>query len=99
MRSARPAGRVFSPLDEELELLPGRLSPRLQESLVRLGTWIPSFARAAEALAWFGGVAVSEATACRRTEAAGAALGAPETAEADPLEREAPAPAAVPRVQ
>jgi hypothetical protein len=82
-----------------LALLPGRLSPRLQESLVRLGAWIPSFARAAEALAWFGGVAVGAETVRRQTEAAGAALVALETAEVDRLEREAPAPAAGPRVQ
>ena len=31
----------FSPLDDELELLPGSLTPSLQESLVRLGAWIP----------------------------------------------------------
>jgi hypothetical protein len=66
---------------------------------VRLGTWIPSFARAADALAWFGGVRVSEATACRRTEAAGAALVALETAEAERLAAETPAPPAGPRVQ
>src|SRR5579884_2711870 len=97
-RSARPAGRVFSPLDEELALLPGPLSPRLHEGLVRLGTWMP-FARAAAELGWFCGVAVGAATACRLTEVAGAALVALETAEADRLEREAPPPGDGPRVQ
>jgi hypothetical protein len=92
-------GRAFSPLDEELALLPGRLSPRLHEGLVRLGTWIPSFAQAARALAWFGGVDLSAATACRLTEAAGAALVALETADAERLERERPAAPAGPRVQ
>ena len=38
------AGNVF-PLDEELELLPGRLTPGLDEILVRLGSWMP-FAQA-----------------------------------------------------
>ena len=41
MRPARPVGRAFSPLDEELGLLPGRFTPSLQESAVRLGTWLP----------------------------------------------------------
>ena len=40
----------FSPLDEELGLLPGSLTPRLQEALVRLSTHIPSFAKAAREL-------------------------------------------------
>src|SRR5438128_694337 len=31
----------FSPLDEELELLPGKLTPRLQQSVVRMGSWMP----------------------------------------------------------
>jgi hypothetical protein len=78
--------------------VPGPLSPRLQEGLVRLGAWMP-FARAAGELGWFCGVAVGAATACRLTEAAGAALVDLETAEAERLERERPAPPAGPRVQ
>ena len=34
-------GAGFFPLDEELELLPGNLSPHSHESLVRLGAWMP----------------------------------------------------------
>src|SRR5262249_54957718 len=97
-RSARPAGRVFSPLDEELELLPGRLSPRLHAGLVRLASWMP-FARAAAELDWFCGVAAGAETARRLTEAAGAALVAHEAAEAARLAAESPAPPAGPRVQ
>jgi hypothetical protein len=89
---------VFSPLDEELELGPGRLSPRLQESLARLGTWMP-FPAAAREFGWFTGVAVSEATARRRTEAAGAAAAALHDAEVERLERERPPAEAGPRVQ
>ena len=37
-------GKLF-PLDEELELLPGSLTPGLEEMLVRLGSWMP-FAQA-----------------------------------------------------
>ena len=74
----------FSPLDEELGLLPGRLTPRLVEHLVRLGTWMP-FAPAATLLIAFTGVRVSAASARRLTEAAGAHLVAVETAAAAAL--------------
>src|SRR5262245_38143268 len=80
MAVARPVEPVFFPLDEELGLLPGCLSPRLQESLVRLSTHIPSFAKAARELAWFTGTLVHPDTARRRTERAGALLLAHETA-------------------
>ena len=72
--SARPAGRAFFPLDEELELLPGQLTPSLQEDLVRLGSWMP-FARAGQELQHFRHVAVSRPTVERLSEAAGAAYG------------------------
>jgi hypothetical protein len=86
----------FFPLDEELALLPGSLTPRLQESLTRLSTWIPSFAKAAAELAFFTQVDVSRATAARITEAAGAAAVAVQTAEVERIEREYPAPPAAP---
>ena len=41
-------GKLF-PLDEELELLPGSLTPGLEEVLVRLGSWMP-FAQAQQLL-------------------------------------------------
>jgi hypothetical protein len=72
MESARGVGRSFSPLDEELGLLEGALSPYLCEQLTRLGTWIPSFARAAELLEVFTGACVSAASLRRHTEEAGA---------------------------
>ncbi len=40
MPSAPPVVRGFFPLDEELSLLPGPLTPRLVEDLVHLGTWM-----------------------------------------------------------
>jgi len=46
MARIRPVAPGFFPLDDELALLPGNLTPRLQESLVRLTTHIPSFAKA-----------------------------------------------------
>ena len=66
-------GPGFFPLDEELGLLPGHLTPRLQEGLVRLSTHIPSFAKAACELAFFTQTEVHRSTARRLTEAAGAA--------------------------
>ena len=70
-------GRSFFPLDEELQLLPGKLTPFLQEQLVRLGIWIPSFERASSLLQALTGARVSEARVSearvrRRTEEAGA---------------------------
>jgi hypothetical protein len=61
----------------------------LHESLVRLGTWLP-FAQAAEALAFFTGVTVSEPTVRRLTEGAGAAYEAVQTAAVETLEEELP---------
>jgi hypothetical protein len=91
-------GRGFSPLDEELELLPGSLTPTLVEGLTRLGSWMP-FAQAAKLLGDFWHVPVSEPTARRQTEAVGAAYVAVQTAEVERLEREQPAAPAGPAVQ
>jgi hypothetical protein len=71
-------------------LLPGTLTPWLQASLVRLGSWMP-FAHAARELGWLsrapGGVLVSESGAERLAEAAGAAYVAEQTAAVERLER------------
>ena len=64
-------------------MLPGQLTPRLQESLVRLSTWIPSFAKATAELAWFTQAQVHPDTARRLTEAAGATAVALDTAAAE----------------
>jgi hypothetical protein len=82
----------FFPLDHELALLPGALTPRVQESLVRLSTWIPSFAKAAAELAWFTQVEVGRETARRLTEAAGATAVALDTARAAHILQHHPAP-------
>ena len=94
MGSVRSAKTGFFPLDEELALLPGSLTPHAQECLVRLGTWIPSFGRAAELLGACLGVMVSEATMRRQTEGAGAAYEAIQTEEVVGLARELPASSA-----
>ncbi len=98
MPPARRVGWAFSPLDEELALLPGAYSPRMQESIIRLATWMP-FARAVQECAWFTGVTVSEATARRLTEVAGAAQVALQDATTAALEQQAPAPPVGPPVQ
>ena len=92
MAAARPAVPGFSPLDDELGLLPGSLTPRLQEALVRLSTQQPSFAKAATELTFFTGATLHADTARRRTEAAGAVLVAHQTAEAARILRTHPAP-------
>jgi len=58
---------------------------------VRLGSCVP-FAQATTLLAYFTHVTVSEPTARRLTERAGAAYAAAQTAEAARIEREAPPP-------
>jgi hypothetical protein len=79
-------GWAFFPLDEELQLVPGQLTPRLHEHLVRLSVWIPSFARAVELLAALTGAQVEASTARRQTEAAGAAAVALEEAQLHALQ-------------
>ena len=90
MESVRPAGSVFFPLDEELGLLAGMVSPRLHEQMVRLGSWIPSFRQAAGVLEDFTGTFVSEASGRRYTEQAGAAYVAIEETAVAQIERELP---------
>lgn len=93
MESAPPAPVGFSPLDEELGLLPGQLTPRLQEGLVRLSTHIPSFGKAAVEFAYWTQVDIHRTSACRITEAAGATVVALQTAEAAGILHTHPHPA------
>src|SRR5260221_14054226 len=72
MEPARPAGWAFFPLDEELGLLSGGLTPRGEELLARLGSWMP-YAPARELLEELVGGQVSKATARRATVATGTA--------------------------
>jgi hypothetical protein len=89
MQSAQVVGQRFFPLDEELELLPGGLTPRMQECLVRLGAWMP-FGRDTEFMNEMLGMDISKSMSVRYTEAAGAAYVAIQTEEADRIEKEAP---------
>lgn len=89
MAPARPVGPGFFPLDEELGLLPGSLSPQSQDHLTRLATWMP-FDQAAEMLAALTGVQVSEATTRRQTYTAGVAYEAVQAAQVAAPEEPAP---------
>jgi hypothetical protein len=91
-------GRVFSPLDEELELGPGAFSPFLMESIARLGTRLP-FEQVPDELAFFTDVRVGEETARRQTESAGAALLRVEAADYAQWERDCPPVPVGPPVQ
>jgi hypothetical protein len=79
----------FFPLDEELELLPGKLTPREHECLVRLSGWMP-FGKAVELLGDFVGIEVSQIVAQHYTETAGALYVQMQEEEVVRLEREMP---------
>jgi len=89
MAFVRSAGKGFFPLDEELELLPGMLTPHGHECLVRLSSWMP-FAKAAEMLEDFMGMRVSKGISRRYTEAAGAAYEQMQNEEVERLEKAMP---------
>jgi hypothetical protein len=89
MKFVHGVGKGFFPLDEELELLPGVLTPHGHECLVRLASWMP-FEKATELLADFMGIEVSELVSQRYSEAAGAAYEQMQNEEVEQLEREAP---------
>ena len=93
MEFAWCAGRGFFPLDEELELLPGKLTPQGHEFLVRLSGWMP-FAKAVELLEDFMGMQVSKNVAENSTQIAGAAYVQMQEEEVGKLEREMPEAAA-----
>ena len=82
MATAQPARRAIFPLDSALALLPGRLTPLLQEHLAHLGAWMP-FAQAEWLLECFIHTRVSEATAQRQTEALGVTYEAVQLAEVE----------------
>src|SRR5258708_1345013 len=89
MEPARPAGWAFFPLDEELGLLSGGLTPRGEELLARLARWMP-YAAARELLEELVGGQVSKATARRATVATGTPALAGWGAEVGRRKQEAP---------
>jgi hypothetical protein len=80
---------AFSPLDEQLGLLGGGLTPRGEETLVRLSTWMP-YECARELLEDLLGVQVSKATARRAPVQTGEAGLFVWNAEVERLQQEAP---------
>lgn len=84
------ARRAIFPLDKQLALLPGHLTPLLQDQLAHLGSWMP-FAKAAALLAAFTHTQVSVSSAQRFTESVGLAYEAVQLAEVERIERDWPA--------
>jgi hypothetical protein len=80
-------GWPFSPLDEELGLLPQRYTPRLVEQIARLGVCCVSFKEASELLSDLLGVEVTAETVRSITEAGGRQAVALETKEAAKLKQ------------
>lgn len=89
MEPARSVGKAFSPLDEELGLVGSGLTPRAEETLVRLASWMP-FEQARAVLNDLVGVQVSKATARRATLGAGRAALVLLEEDAQRLKRELP---------
>jgi hypothetical protein len=89
MGFARDVGKGFFPLDEELELLPGELTPYGHECLVRLSGWMP-FRKASEIFEDLLGIHVSKIVSQNYTEQAGAAYEQMQGEEVDQLERKMP---------
>jgi hypothetical protein len=93
------ADKGFFPLDEELELLPGILTPHGHECLVRLAGWVP-FEKASELFEDFMGISVSKSISQRYTEQAGAANVRLQSEEVERIERDMPeAPAGADKLQ
>ena len=89
MGPALSVGWAFFPLDEQLGLVSGGLTPRAEELLVRLSTWMP-YESARELLEDLLGVRVSKASARRATLHTGEAALAVWEAEVEQLKQEAP---------
>src|SRR6266571_3940534 len=89
MAPVLPVGQAFFPLDEQLGLTSGGLTPRGEETLARLASWMP-FEPARELLQDLLGIQVSKATARRATLATGQAALAVWEAEVERLKQETP---------
>jgi hypothetical protein len=90
--------RRFFPLDDELGLLPGHLTPNLVQSMARLAAKMP-FEQAVGDLAFFTHATVPEATLRRHVQAAGAAYVSVQETAVEELERTLPPAPAGPPVQ
>lgn len=95
MENARSVERGFFPLDDELEILSGKLTPYGQERLVRLSGWVP-FEKAVELFEEFTQIKVSRIVSQRGTEKAGAAYEELQQEEAQRLQTKSPRATAKP---
>src|SRR5947209_7580751 len=96
---APPVRWAFFPLDEELGLRPKvGFTPKVEEGMARLGTWMP-FRAAQRELAFFLGVEAAEASVRQITEQAGAAQVQVQAEEVEALLTERPESPAGPAVQ
>src|SRR5260370_42500745 len=89
MEPALPVGEAFFPLDEQLGLLRGGLTPRAEETLVRLASWMP-YAQEQELFQDLVGIQVSKATARRAKLSTGEAARTLDDAEGERLKQEVP---------
>lgn len=89
MDVVRSAGQRFFPLDEELGLLPGRYTPRLQEAMTRLGSKLP-FREAVEEIESCHRTKIGEATVRRTTHENGRACEAAARQEVEEIEASRP---------
>jgi hypothetical protein len=96
MGSVWTADTVFFPLDEELELLPGKLTPYGHERLVKLSSYV-AFEKAVELFEDFMGIAVSKDVGQRYTEEAGAVYEELQREEAEQIEKKHPRATAMPK--
>ncbi len=89
MGPALSVGWAFFPLDEELGVGSGGLTPRGEETLVRLASWMP-FEQARDLLQELVGIQVSKATARRVTLTTGEAALVVCEGEVERLQQEVP---------
>jgi hypothetical protein len=87
---------AFFPLDEELQLLPGKYTPQIQEAMTRLGSKIP-YEQAVEEVWLNQHTRVEEYTLRETTNRHGQIAEAIVKAEADKLATQAPTAKAVPK--
>ena len=92
---APSVGQAFFPLDEELGLLVGRYTPRLQETIARWGS-DKTFGKTVKEVAKCFHTAVSEATCRRVTYRSGEAAEELVCMAVEELEEKAPDPKAAP---
>ncbi len=96
MAYVQSADMGFFPLDEELELQSGKLTPKGRERLMRLSGWMP-FRQATALFEEFTGIRLSKIVSQRGTEKAGRVYEKMQDAEAQELLEKKPCPSAKPK--